>query len=37
MRVLHRFTKASGSVAKIRERIVTPFKALEYLVYINGA
>jgi hypothetical protein len=35
-RVLHRFTKAGGSVAEIRERIVTPFKALEYLVYING-
>lgn len=34
MRVLCRFTKF-GHVAEIRERIVTPVRALEYLVFID--
>ena len=37
MRVLHRFTKPGGHVAEIRERVVTPFKALEYLVFVDGS
>lgn len=37
MRVLHRFTKAGGHVAEIRERTVTKFKALEWLVFVDGS
>lgn len=37
MRVLHRFTKPGGRVLEIRERKVTPFNALEWLVYFDGS
>ena len=37
MRVLHRFTKPGGHVAEIRERTVTAFKALEWLVSVETA
>ena len=37
VRVLHRFTKPGGHVAEIRERTVTSFKALEWLVFIDGS
>ena len=36
MRVLHRFTKPGGHWAEIRERKVTTFRALEYLVFVDG-
>ena len=36
-RVLHRFTKPGGHLAEIRERVVTPFKALEWLVFVDGS
>ena len=32
MRVLHRFTKPGGHSAEIRERNVTQFRAIEYIV-----
>lgn len=35
MRTLHRFTKP-GHWAEIRERKVTTFRAIEYLVFIDG-
>jgi hypothetical protein len=35
-RVIARFVKV-GSTAEIREREVTMFKALEWLVYVNGS
>lgn len=34
--VLHRFLKAGGRVGEIRERRLTRWKALEFLVYIDG-
>jgi len=37
MRVLHRFTKPGGHWAEIREKQVSQFKALEYLVFIDGS
>ena len=37
MRTLHRFTKPGGHVAEIRERTVTAFKALEWIVFIDGS
>ena len=36
MRVLRRFTKPSGHWAEIRERKVTQFHALEFLVFVDG-
>lgn len=36
MRVLHRFTKP-GRVAEIRERTVTQFSTIEFLVFIDGS
>lgn len=35
MRMLRRFTKP-GHVAEIRERTVTQFHALEFLVFVDG-
>ena len=35
MTVPRRFTKPGGHVAEIRERKASPWKALEYLVYID--
>ena len=37
MRVLHRFTKPGGRVAEIRERTITQFKAIEFLVFVEGS
>lgn len=37
MRVLHRFTKPGGHWAEIRERKVTTFRAIEYIVYVDGS
>jgi hypothetical protein len=36
MRVLHRFTKP-GHWAEIRERQVTQFRAIEFLVFVDGS
>ena len=36
MSVLHRFTKPGGHSAEIRERKVTQFQALEFLVFVDG-
>jgi hypothetical protein len=36
MRVLYRFTK-HGHVAEIREHIVTQFRAIELLIYVDGS
>ena len=36
MRVLHRFTKP-GHWAEIREREVTTFRAIEFIVYVDGS
>ena len=36
MRVLHRFTKP-GHVAEIRELIVTQFRAIEFLICVDGS
>ena len=36
MRVLHRFTK-HGHVAELREHIVTQFRAIELLIYVDGS
>lgn len=36
MRVLHRFDKPGGRWVEIRERKVTRFEALEFLVFIDG-
>jgi hypothetical protein len=35
MRVLHRFTK-NGHVVEVRERKVTHFRALEFIVFFDG-
>jgi hypothetical protein len=35
-RVLHRFTR-EGHVAEIRERTVTQFHAIEFLVFVDGS
>jgi hypothetical protein len=37
MRVLRRFTKPGDHVAEIRERTVTTFKALEWMVFVDGS
>jgi hypothetical protein len=37
MRVLHRFTKPGGHWAEIRERKVTTFKAIEFIVFVDGS
>lgn len=37
MRVLHRFTKPNGHWAEIREREVTQFAAIEFIVFVDGA
>ena len=37
MRVLHRFTKPGGHWAEIRERTVTTFRAIEFLVFMDGS
>ena len=37
MRVLHRFTKPGGHWAEIRERKVTTFRAIEYIVFADGS
>lgn len=36
MRVLHRFERTGGSWAEIRERQVTQWRAIEFLVYVDG-
>jgi len=36
MRVLHRFTKP-GHWAEIRERKLTTFRAIEYIVFMDGS
>lgn len=37
MRVLHRFTKPGGDWAEIRERQVTAFQAIEFIVFVDGS
>ena len=37
MRALHHFTKPGGHWAEIRERKVTTFKAIEYVVFVDGS
>ncbi len=37
MNVLYRFTKPGGHRAEIRERNVTAFRSIEYLVFVDGA
>lgn len=37
MRLLRRFTKAGGHWAEIRERTVTQFKAIEFIVYVDDS
>jgi hypothetical protein len=37
MRVLHRFTKPDGHWAEVRERKVTRFRAIEFLVFVDGS
>lgn len=37
MRALHRFTKPGGHWAEIRERKVTSFKAIEFIVFVDGS
>jgi len=37
VRVLHRFTKPGGHWAEIRERTVTQFKAIEFIVFVDGS
>ena len=37
MRVLHSFTKPRGHWAEIRERTVTMFAAIEYIVFVDGS
>ena len=37
MRRLHRFTQPGGHWAEIRERKVTQFRALEFLVFADGS
>jgi hypothetical protein len=34
---MHRFTKPGGHVAEIRERTVTQFAAIEFLIYVDGS
>jgi hypothetical protein len=36
-RLLYRFTKTGGDVAEIREQSVTQFRAIEFLVFVNGS
>lgn len=36
MRVLHRFTKP-GHWAEVRERKVTPYRAIELFVFVDGS
>jgi len=35
-RVLHRFVKPGGHWAEIRERKVTAFQAIEFIVFVDG-
>src|SRR5688572_22849967 len=37
MRVLHRFTKHGGHWAEIRERSVTTFRGIEFMVFMDGS
>src|SRR5688572_263803 len=37
MRTLYRFTKPGGHWAEIRERKVTTFRAIEYIVFVDGS
>jgi hypothetical protein len=37
MRVLRRFTKPDGHWAEIRERRVTTFRAIEFIVFMDGS
>src|SRR5688500_14696255 len=37
MRVLHRFQKHGGHWAEIRERTVTTFKGIEFIVFVDGS
>lgn len=37
MRVLHRFTKSGGHWAEIRERTITRYRAIEFLVFVDGS
>jgi len=37
MRVLHRFTKPGGHWAEVRERKVTTFRAIEFIVFVDGS
>lgn len=37
MRVLHSFAKPGGHWAEIRERKVTQFAAIEFIVFVDGS
>ena len=37
MRVLHSFIKPGGHCAEIRERKVTHFEAIEFIVFVDGS
>ena len=37
MRLLHRFTKPGDHWAEIRERKVTQFRAIEFIVFVDGS
>jgi hypothetical protein len=37
MAMLHRFTKPGDHWAEIRERTVTQFNAIEFIVFVNGS
>jgi hypothetical protein len=37
MTILHRFTNPGGHWAEIRERTVTTFRAIEYIVFVDGS
>ena len=37
MRTLHRFTKPGGHWAEIRGRTNTTFRAIEYIVFVDGS
>lgn len=37
MNVLYRFTKPGGHWAEIRERKVTTFRAMEFIVFVDGS
>jgi hypothetical protein len=37
MRTIHRFTKPGSHVAEIRERAITTFQAIEWMLFVDGA